>query len=75
MSILIDTLITNHASGPRAGVNGKNGNSYWVIAKDIELFSIQGRIRDAWRVLTGNSRAYHFYEDDPIRKKRDKHAK
>jgi len=70
MSILIDKLIIDNANGPRAGVNNKNGTSYWVIAKNIELFNLWGRIKDAWRILIGKSRAYHFYEDDLLRKLR-----
>ena len=75
MSILIDTLLINHNSGPRVGVNNKNSTSYWVIAKNIELFNFCGRIKDAWRILIGKSRAYHFYEDILLAKKKNKHAK
>jgi len=67
MSILIDKLIDNNTTGPRAGINNENGTSSWVIAKNIELFNLWGRIKDAWRILTGKSRAYHFYEDDLLR--------
>ena len=36
------------------------------VAKDIELVNIKTllrRVKDAYRVLIGKSRAYHFYED------------
>lgn len=57
MSILIDRLIVQ-SKDVRAGVNGK-----WYVAKPIEYFSV-GRIKDAWRVLVGKARAYHYKIDE-----------
>lgn len=56
MSILIDDLLN------QTGVAQQFGN-YWYIAKPYEGFYLKQRIKDAWRVLTGKSRAYHYMED------------
>ena len=59
MSDLIDDLV-------KLRTCNQEFNGQWYIAKPCEFFgfsTIIKRIRDAWRVLTGKSRAYHFYED------------
>lgn len=63
MSILIDELVRE------TGVNGLNqlSNGYWYIAKPCGFYGWKGlieRVKDAWRVLTGKSRAYHYAEDE-----------
>jgi hypothetical protein len=57
MSTLIDNLIN------QTGVNQQVGH-YWYIAKPYEGFYLKKRIKDAWRILTGKSRAYHYKEDE-----------
>ena len=60
MSILIDDLIgyaTVH----------QEFDGRWYIAKTYDLLGFLGlmhRIKDAYRVLIGKSRAYHFKEDE-----------
>ena len=59
MSTLIDNLIDLRTCNQEF-----NGARY--IAKPYEFFGFATfirRLKDAWRVLTGKSRAYHFYED------------
>lgn len=60
MSILIDELVklTNC---------NKQYFEGWYVAKPYEstgFLAFLRRARDAWRVLTGRSRAYHFYQDE-----------
>ena len=61
MSILIDELLELRTQNQE--INGK-----WYIAKPIDCnFGIATkihRLKDAYRVLTGKSRAYHFKEDE-----------
>ena len=63
MSILIDKLIQEN----------KNNSNYvkfgdiWYIAKPLEaktLCVFAKRIKDAFRVLIGKSKAYHYKEDE-----------
>lgn len=59
MSTLIDDLIDLRTCN-------QEFNGAWYIAKPYEFFGFTAfirRLKDAWRVLTGKSRAYHFYED------------
>ena len=42
--------------------------NYWYIAKPYEGFYLKQRLLDAWRVLVGRSRAYHFKEDEDTEK-------
>jgi len=59
MSTLIDNLIDLRTCN-------QEFNGAWYIAKPYEFFGFATfirRLKDAWRVLTGKSRAYHFYED------------
>lgn len=58
MSILLDNLVKHDYQSQRQ-FNGEG----WYLAKDIRYFSIENII-DAWRVLIGKSRAYHFKEDE-----------
>ena len=58
MSIIIDRLVQME-SEPKACYDG-----YWYAAKPMEIFSIKERIKDAWRVLVGKSRAYHYKADE-----------
>lgn len=60
MSTLIDDLL--ELKNCNQEFEGK-----WYIAKPFEFYgflTFLNRIRDAYRVLTGKSRAYHFYEDE-----------
>lgn len=60
MSILIDDLIGYVTVNQE--IDGK-----WYIAKCYDLQGLAGlkhRIKDAYRVLIGKSRAYHFKEDE-----------
>ena len=64
MSILIDDLVKN------GGMNSQNydkDSGKWYRAKPYGYFGIKGlviRVKDAWRVLVGKSRAYHYHEDE-----------
>ena len=65
MSELIDNLINSDMKNQNQEFDGK-----WYMAKPYDFIGFRGflyRLEDAWRVLTGKSRAYHFYED--VRKK------
>lgn len=72
MSILIDKLITEYGGDPKrydvhCGPFCDKGKEFWYIAKDIPFYGISPyimRIKDAWRVLTDKSRAYHYKEDE-----------
>ena len=60
MSILIDELVKLTNCNKQYFEN-------WYVAKPYEstgFLAFLRRVRDAWRVLTGSSRAYHFYEDE-----------
>ena len=60
MSILIDDLMSYTTVNQE--INGS-----WYIAKPYDLQGFAGlkqRIKDAYRVLIGKSRAYHFKEDE-----------
>jgi hypothetical protein len=57
MSILIDELLKN-CKATSTLIDGKQ-----YVAKSINYWSLNNII-DAWRVLIGNSRAYHFKEDE-----------
>jgi len=59
MSVLIDELINDKIITSHKVYICKK----WYIAKDIEYFSFK-RIKEAYRVLIGKSRAYHFKEDE-----------
>ena len=59
MSVLIDVMVRNsHKFPAKEEYNGR-----WYVAKPLEIFSVVGRLRDAWRVLIGRSRAYHYKRD------------
>ena len=61
MSTLIDDLIIEYTTVYQE-IEGK-----WYIAKCYDLYGFAGlkhRIKDAFRVLIGKSRAYHFKEDE-----------
>lgn len=63
MSILIDELVNLYKPG-NCTYRRVNGTKY--IAKEIitvNLSTIIHRLKDAFRVLIGKSRAYHYYED------------
>ena len=63
MSILIDELVNLYKPG-NCTYRRVNGTKY--IAKEIitvNLSTIIYRLKDAFRVLIGKSRAYHYYED------------
>ena len=66
MSRLIDDIMTDYFTCA-GGFRRDEDDVYKVyLAKDIELVNIKTllrRIKDAYRVLVGKSRAYHFYED------------
>lgn len=65
MSILIDDLVRVYSPSGTPGYRRVKNKMY--IAKDIdfyELSTILYRIKDAWRVLIGKSRAYHYWEDE-----------
>ena len=60
MSTLIDDLLEERTINQRRG-------EYWYIAKPYRLFGWSGfiqRLKDAWRVLTDKSRAFHYKEDE-----------
>ena len=65
MSILIDDLIGVY--GPSGGCGYRRVDNKRYIAKDCEFYGIQTiilRIKDAFRILIGKSRAYHYWEDE-----------
>lgn len=60
MSILIDKLLIQSTINNRI-------DDCWYISKPYEMIGLKGmllRIKDAWRVLEGKSRAYHYKEDE-----------
>ena len=57
MSILIDDLMGFCQTNSQFG-------SCWYVSKPYEGFYLKQRLVDAWRVLTGKSRAYHYKEDE-----------
>ncbi len=62
MSILIDKLVADDSLLKRA--KALYVGDGWFIAKPLEIFSIRGRLKDAWRVLVGRSRTYHYRRDE-----------
>lgn len=58
MSELIDELV-KHDYRSQRHFNGDG----WYLTKSIRYFS-WSNIVDAWRVLIGKSRAYHYKEDE-----------
>jgi hypothetical protein len=60
MSILIEHLIEENTQ-EHTGAMKKFGDK-WYIAKPMNFFSFK-RIKDAIRVLTGKSQAFHYMED------------
>ena len=66
MSRLIDDIMNDYFKYA-GGFRRDEDDVYKVyLAKDIELVNIKTllrRVKDAYRVLVGKSRAYHFYED------------
>ena len=66
MSRLIDDIMIDYFTCA-GGFRRDEDDVYKVyLAKDIELVNIKTllrRVKDAYRVLVGKSRAYHFYED------------
>jgi hypothetical protein len=59
MSRLIDVIVRDQVKHPvYAEFAGK-----WFWAKPMEIRSFWGRLKDALRVLTGKSRAYHYRRD------------
>lgn len=65
MSILIDKLIDETKQrNTRTEFTNKFGRTYYFESKPCELFDIRTRVKDAWRVLTGKSRAYHYMVDE-----------
>jgi hypothetical protein len=63
MSILIDDLTKQHQNSSRE-IDGA-----WYRCKDIPYWAWNNVI-DAFRVLIGKSRAYHFKEDETKRRER-----
>ena len=60
MSKLIDDLMKDTCTNQEYG-------GYWYIAKPYKAFGFKGfidRAKDAWRVLTDKSRAFHYMEDE-----------
>ena len=57
MSQIIDKLVAIDSKN-KVEINGE-----WWIAKPLYDISLTGRIKDAWRILTGKSQAYHYFED------------
>ena len=60
MSELIDDLMKDTCTNQEI-------NGYWYIAKPYGFFGFKGfvnRVKDAWRVLIGKSRAFHYMEDE-----------
>ena len=60
MSVLIDDLVKT------TNVN-QEIKGYWYISKPYGFFGWRGfiaRVKDAWRVLTDKSRAFHYKEDE-----------
>lgn len=61
MSVLIDDLVKT------SSVKQEIKENYWYIAKPYGFYGWRGlvtRVKDAWRVLTGKSRAFHYKEDE-----------
>jgi hypothetical protein len=63
MSILIDQLFKQN-QGSQREIDRK-----WYFCKDICYWSWTNLI-DAWRVLIGKSRAFHFKEDEIKKEKK-----
>lgn len=65
MSILIDELLGVYSPAGTPGYRRVNDKYY--IAKECDYYGLSTvikRIKDAFRVLTGKSRAYHYWEDE-----------
>jgi hypothetical protein len=60
MSILIDQLLRN-SQNTVSEIDGK-----WYIAKNIQYPSLWYRIKEAWGVISGRSRTYHYKEDEVV---------
>ena len=60
MSILIDQLIRNSVNA-MAEIDGK-----WYIAKNLHYPSLWYRIKEAWGVIRGRSRTYHYKQDEVV---------
>ena len=57
MSVLIDQLLQNSLNA-KAEIDGK-----WYIAKPLRYPSLFSRIKEAWGVIKGKSRTYHYKQD------------
>ena len=65
MSILVDDLVRVYS--PAASPGYRRVRNGYKIAKDCNYYGLYGliqRIKDAYRVLIGKSRAYHYWEDE-----------
>lgn len=65
MSTLIDSLVIS-SNNPNLMVHQEICGLYYI-AKPCQLQGLPGiipRIKDAYRVLIGKSRAYHYKEDE-----------
>ena len=60
MSILIDQLIHN-SEGVQAEINGR-----WYVAKNLTYPSLWYRLKEAWDVIRGRSRTYHYKQDEVV---------
>jgi hypothetical protein len=58
MSILIDKLVHDAKNDAKSCIDG-----VWYLSKDTRYFDFS-RFKDAWRVLIGRSRAYHYKIDE-----------
>ena len=66
MSRLIDDIMNDYFTCVGGFRRDEDAVYKVYLAKDIELVNIKTllrRVKDAYRVLVGKSRAYHFYED------------
>jgi hypothetical protein len=63
MSILIDRLVQQNQARTQSCLDDK-----WYIAKPLCYFRWK-RFQDAWRIIIGKSRAYHFKADEKVKEK------
>jgi len=66
MSILIDQLLRDSVN-TMAEVDGK-----WYIAKSLEYPSLFHRLKEAFRVIRGKSRTYHYKQDEKVKRRKCK---
>jgi hypothetical protein len=60
MSILID----NYINEDKELAHNESKGNFWYIAKPLNKISVKNKIKDALRILKGDSFAVHYFVDE-----------